>query len=289
MTRTQEAIEQRLQTEYPRGVELYYVDYRDELSQEQIKDIFEGKEVDIFDEWYVDETINEIINEVFSAEEQDDLDADIEDWIMIASDWLYCNDTSKPYERLCNNTWPVRVRVQLQSNYDCWSSDRLTSQEWYSYEESYLWDVLDFCEISPSEFKKLLVASGRKVVGKRPKKKHNPLVEPKDLLGEMFETTAGWVLCFAGSIDISMIKDWIKKIEIGTGTRVWCHNDWCWTCSMYEAKTIRNIDVEIDKPLKNNWYTVTICMDNDWYGIDDICWMGGDFREETIGVLFPKE
>lgn len=287
MTRTQEAIEQRLQTEYPRGVELYHVDYRDELSQEQVKDIFYGKDIDIFEDWDVYETIDYIVNEVFTEEEQEELDADTGDRRTIAENWIYNNDKSDPYKQLCNNTWGVRVRVQLHSNYDCWSSDRLTSQEWYSYEETYLWDVLDFCQISPREFKKLLVDSGRKVIGKRPKKKHNPLVEPKDLLGEMFETTAGWVLCFAGTIDLAMIEQWtwVKKIEICKGTRVWCHNDWVWTCSFYEATTIRPIEIEIDKPLKTEYDCVSIKMDSNGYGIDEVCGMGGSFREETIGVL----
>jgi hypothetical protein len=32
-------------------------------------------------------------------------------------------------------------------------------------------------------------------------------------------------------------------------------------------------------------YSVSICMDSDGYGIDEICWMGGSFWWETIGVL----
>jgi hypothetical protein len=39
---------------------------------------------------------------------------------------------------------------------------------------------------------------------------------------------------------------------------------------MYDAKTIRTIEVEIGKPLETG-YSVSICMDSDGYGIDEIC------------------
>jgi type I site-specific restriction-modification system R (restriction) subunit len=77
---TQEQIQERLNAEYPHGINLRYVDYRDSLDEhpDMIKAIIESDHDYIneqVDKWYDDgDTISEVMKEVFTEEERDEQD-----------------------------------------------------------------------------------------------------------------------------------------------------------------------------------------------------------------------
>lgn len=100
-----------LEKEYPRGVELIYIDYRDDLSESlnelnksiQANDIYEGFESDSAD-WWGDsqyESIDYILKEQFTEEE-------LENWGIDGrqdlQDWLTSHDNSNPTKDLLQNT-----------------------------------------------------------------------------------------------------------------------------------------------------------------------------------------
>lgn len=123
--KVEEAIE-KLKSEYPRWVELTYVDYRDCIEDcKQQDEIVKTGYLDSVDDRYDKyESIEYIIKEVFTDEEQGYIRDDDELKQSIV-DWCYDNDTSNPMKQLIKNTWKVLMFYDL----DYYVDECLTTEE----------------------------------------------------------------------------------------------------------------------------------------------------------------
>jgi len=92
--KTEEAIE-KLKAEYPNGVELRYVDYRDCIDDSKTQnEIVKTGWADSVEDWYDDwESIQYIIKEVFTEDERVEIAQD-DELDQAIKDWMYENDTS---------------------------------------------------------------------------------------------------------------------------------------------------------------------------------------------------
>lgn len=92
-----------LKSEYPRGVDLIYIDYRDNLSAEQLQEVIKNGYMEdeswLWDSQY--DTINEIIA---NYRKENDIDTIEQEVIDEMRDWLTENDTSTPTKDLLKNT-----------------------------------------------------------------------------------------------------------------------------------------------------------------------------------------
>lgn len=106
-----------LENEYPHGVELVYIDYRDELSPEQLQEVLKNGYMSDED-WIGDsqhESINQIITEYEKAHNIDELsDAASE----AMRDWLYDHDNSNPTKDLLHNTSRELFYIETVDEYE---------------------------------------------------------------------------------------------------------------------------------------------------------------------------
>lgn len=105
--------------EYPRGVDLVYVDYRDQLTEEQCQKIIEtGNLYDAEEssmDWIADcqwDTMREIIKELAKHEELSDFEDDMVDDDSLR-DAIYEADTSNVIKDLLRNTGKVAMYYEL--------------------------------------------------------------------------------------------------------------------------------------------------------------------------------
>lgn len=100
-----------LENEYPHGVELIYIDYRDSFdeSKDNLNRAIQANDLSqVWDDepmdWFGDaeyETIEYILKDKFTSEELENWDGDEQQQL---HDWLFEHDTSKPAEELLKNT-----------------------------------------------------------------------------------------------------------------------------------------------------------------------------------------
>lgn len=88
--------------------DLYYVDYTDNLSEEQLQKCIHNESVDIYEYWDLWDTINHYINNTFTKDEIDWLEDN--DYIRDINDYIYEVDKSTPEEDLLKNTKQYRCR-----------------------------------------------------------------------------------------------------------------------------------------------------------------------------------
>ena len=93
-----------LETEYPHGIELIYIDYRDSYEDmNKLQDIIRGNDENDF-EWQADaqwESISEVLKNYIQEIEADELSDETQEAM---KDWLYGHDTSNPTKDLLKNT-----------------------------------------------------------------------------------------------------------------------------------------------------------------------------------------
>lgn len=102
---TWEVAKAMLEKEYPHGVDLVYIDYRDHLSDKMVAKIVETGFCETADEndWMCDaryESMNTVCRELFEEYDIEDIEDDI-------CDWFSEHDTSTPLKDLMSNTRPV--------------------------------------------------------------------------------------------------------------------------------------------------------------------------------------
>lgn len=114
-------VTEKLKAENPRGVELYYVDYRDELEEDSIiQEILEkwyDENGEIFDNWDTYDTIECIIKEAFTEEEYEVIrNSDV--LSDAARDRCRDNDQSEPMKDLIRHTSDQLCLVDLDFHFD---------------------------------------------------------------------------------------------------------------------------------------------------------------------------
>jgi DNA-binding transcriptional regulator YiaG len=109
MTLTTKTIEKRIKKEYPKGIDLIYIDYRDSFDEnkEIIEELAQTGSVDSVEiDWMNDsqfESMNEIEKQIFNEKEIEEI-REKDELSQAVSDVFYSIDTSTPVKDLLHNT-----------------------------------------------------------------------------------------------------------------------------------------------------------------------------------------
>lgn len=288
---TTEQATKKLQQEYPMGVDLYYVDYRDTLRDipEAITQVMECWYYDcLLDNRYIWDWIDYIINNIFNEEEREYINENYELYQSIM-DRIYDNDKSDPLKDLCKNTNDIRIRIPMYSNHDCINSISVADLR---YPDSYLADVIDTLEINPREVYDLLTYMDS-VASQEPRpdmQDRNPYISAKDMIAELWDNYWDWLRTFVWLLDISYclwhgiwtkitIPKWNKWGFFATGV-------WSWSC--IEAVLLRDITIDLTETIHPNlpqYKKRSVLNDNDKsnsYNMNDVYWPTEEFYTNEI-------
>lgn len=239
-----------LKAEYPHGVELWCVDYRDDLSENtDLLVAIINKDHDKIDESIMNMYDNydyctEIIGDLFGDFDTEEIEQEIRDW-------LYENDTFSPMRQLIKNTGSIRVRLVYHTNYDSMvRGDMDDTNNCYT-------DIVD-----------------QKIMDKK-------LLD--DCLSTEWANIGSdyWHFTFVWEIDLNDLYDrTTNKIIVSTGTQFWLHNSWVGTCGLLESTTTEEIVIDLDWKWKTQHDYWKLVLDGeDWYWIDEVCGMTSTYRE----------
>jgi len=109
MTLTTKEVEKRIKKEYPKGLDLIYIDYRDSFDENEkvIEELAQTGFVDSVEmDWMYDnqfESMSEIEKQIFNEKELEKIKED-NDLSQAVSDTFYSIDTSDPIKNLLHNT-----------------------------------------------------------------------------------------------------------------------------------------------------------------------------------------
>lgn len=291
MLTTDQAIE-RLNAEYPKGVSIYYVDYRDDLedSPEAIEELMKNWSHDSLTyNRETGEVIWNLAKDVFTIEEMNRIKESEGDEVWYAiRDWFYDNDKSNPLKDICNNTRPIPIRIPMYSNYDCINSMQIAD---LSYPDSYLADVIDTLEINPRDVYNLLIEDSR-VSSQEPWPdipERNPYISAKDVINELLDNYGDGLRTFVGLLDISdCVGKWIgKTITIPKWNKWGFFAPWVWSWSGIDAVLLRDMTIELveiwaKKPSDVCWEVLNDIDKANWYNMSDVYWPTRSFYTNEI-------
>lgn len=210
---------------------LIYVDYQDsfdnhlDLLQKCLKDQTADPIYEKISDWYLESELDSV-DQIIKDLKDKCIHAgyaqyNVEEFFKLKDDaireLIYNSCDADPVDQLLRNSSDVAVRIELYSNYDCINSHGLESSSGYSYQESYLKDMIDTLNLNPAKVKQLFCSNGVKVVGCFPDLKYrngNELVTYEDFLSELVNTCCGEnLLTFIGKICIKDLYDNNFKID----------------------------------------------------------------------------
>ncbi len=208
-------------------IEIYW-DYRDELSKEQIEEIFadtstEEKLMECV--WSVQDSIMDMnLDYSFS------LETEFQDQVLKEFDLEDIEDDRKEslYELIRDNIvfdWnfdklfsksSVNVVVTAHSNYDCLSSD-WAMESTYEYYDSYFGDMLDFLNINPAKFKEEVDKIDYLNTGGEfpdlPERNDKEVIKIEDLLQELNNNTSPSNYIFITRMPVDEAIEFFKEKE----------------------------------------------------------------------------
>lgn len=276
--------------------ELYYVDYRDELSIENLQSIIKSGWID-FDAYinldYEYESIHEIKKDIKKTFDLSDEFMD-ENYEYI-TDIIYDKCSNDPIPDLIKNSGSQPIRVTAYSNYEGIRSDYTYSvSEGYEYSEGFK-DIVDILMLDPQTLKKALVAKGFKVNWSFPTIKSRigkEYVSYEDFVQELNNTMSECnLLTFVGLADVRDFLTHDKKktiITIPKGNSCGLFDSSCGSGSVIECKLLRDFTVDIstlhgEGSVYDSW---SIDIDSQWngYSIDSVYWPTREFFWKEISV-----
>lgn len=276
--------------------ELYYVDYRDELSTENMQSIIKSGWIDF--DLYVDfyseaEGLHEIKKDIkktfdLSDEFMDENDEDI-------TDIIYDKCSNDPLPDLIKNSGPQPIRVTAHSNYEGIRSDYTYSVSgWYNYSEGFK-DIVDILMLDPQTLKKALVAKGFKTNGAFPTIKSRigkEYVSYSDFISELNNTMSECnLLAFVGLADVRNFLTHDKQetiITIPKGNSCWLFDQSSGSGSLIECTLLRDFTVDIST-LHGEWsiydsWSIDIDSEGNGYSIDSVYGVTREFWGKKISV-----
>jgi hypothetical protein len=288
----------------PKSLELAYVD-RDEsldhLSNEIVEAVLKGNNQplykhidDISFDFYscgMEYQINDLIE---SVSNKFDISKNEAENIVLShqheiEDEMYERDTSNLMKDLLKNTRHIPVRIEMPSNYDVINSNYLEeAMGGYSYEGSYLKDMIDALKLNPSKVKEALDSHGLMNQGEFPsipEREGCELVSYKSLAEELQNNNSGALLTFVGTIDPMEVLDKpegskVIKVKIPKGNRCGLFNDWQGSGSVVDMMLLQDVTLQISDGFDKDFNPFFRIMgDNEGYGINqsfgvDRCYFG---------------
>jgi len=274
--------------------ELYYVDYRDELSTENLQSIIKSGWIDFdvyinLDSGYgSDYEIKKDIQNTFdlSDEFMDENDDTI-------TDIIYEKCSNDPLPDLIENSGSQPIRVTAYSNYEGIRSSYTHSVSgWYNYSEGFK-DIVDILMLDPQTLKKALIANGFKTNGAFPNIKSRigkEYVSYEDFISELNNTCSECtLLTFIGLADVRDFLTHANRktiITIPKWNSCWLFDSCQGSGSVIECKLLRDFTVDIST-LHGEWSTCdswSIDIDSEWngYSIDSVYGVTREFWGKEI-------
>ena len=269
-----------------------YWDYNDELSDEQINKILNGKKDDVQEEIWENNidygTDNEfnIIKEALSSLNIE-LDNDVEIWDL--RDWYsdYVPGLDINLSSLMRNITPS-LRIIMFTNYDCLPSHYMHDYgNGYTYDD-YLKDIIDLFNLNPALVKKEMLAHNWDVKGSWPNKKNRngkEYVKYSDFIIELENNLGCSLINFFGTTDLDdfLNNQNIKEITITKGSYAGLLDHSQGGGSVWEMKILRDLTIKLDVPYtkdkcKYNTFELVTDEDNGYgYGANEIAGVSSDF------------
>ncbi len=245
-----------LKSEYPHGVELWYVDYRDNLSENTdllvaiINQDHDTINESMMDMYHDCDYCTEIVNELFS-------DFDIESIEQEIRDRLYENNTFEPMKQLIKNTGSVRLRLVYRTNYDSMVRGDMDDELWQTSTANCYQDLVDQNIMSKQALDECLST------------------EWANIGSDYGHFTFVWEIDLA-----DLYNRETNKIRVSTGTQFWLHNSWTGTCGLIESTTTEDIIIDLDWKWATQYDYRDLVLDSeDWYWVDEVCGMTSAYRE----------
>lgn len=275
--------------------DLYYVDYRDELDDENLQKIIDTGSIDfdLIDYDYEYDSYIEILKDIektfdlseeFLEENEDEL-----------RDIIYTKCSNDPLPDLIKNAWQKPVRLTAYSNYEGIRSDYdHQSRDWYEYSEGFK-DIVDILMLDPQTLKKAMIAKGFKVSGSFPTIKSRigkEYVSYSDFIQELNNTTSSCnLLTFIGLVDVRDFLTHDKKktiITIPKGNSCGLFDSACWGWSVIECELLRDFTIDITT-LHGAWssydsWSIDIDSQGNGYSLDSVYGVTREFWGKEISV-----
>jgi hypothetical protein len=207
-------------------------------------------------------------------------------------DTIRDRDQSDALRDLCRNTGKLTVRMELQSNHDCMNSNHAESSgDGYKGEESYFADVMKALCLNPAEVQYHMHAKGITTRGLWPTiYRGDPAVRAEDLAQELLDQSGSAVLLtIIGLIDVDDLLAYEGGFRIPAGASVGFYGDAYGSGSIFELKTIRDVDIYPDaKDPEDEYYQWRPVLDGtSTYSMDECYAPTRAFWGETWGLTSP--
>ena len=288
---------------------LIYVDYRESLDDhpevfaQSLNDKCPDALHELFDEWYsgsesdrvtyeVENLKNKVVKLGYRKWEVEKFFEENEDEIR---DEIYGRADNDGVEKLLGNTKPVRVRVELLSNYDCINSHWLESGGGYGYVQSYFGDMVDALWLNPARVKKLLVEKGEKVYGAWPNRKWRDgkeMVTYEDFYQETVNSTCGAnLLTFAATLNPSELYEAgfdLSKLTIPKGNYCGIFRSMPGGGRLPEMKLLRGVLIDLTKKQNFSGYRPVVevhSRKSHKYTIDEVYGVCNDFYGASLQLI----
>jgi len=277
--------------------DLYYVDYRDELSKENLQKIIETWSIDsdnYIDYDYESDSLAEIQGDIKKIFELDDDFMDEHDEEI--RDIIYNKCSNDPLPDLIKNSWTQPIRVTAYSNYEGIRSDFDHSQwSWYEYSEGFK-DIVDILMLDPQTLKKEMINRGFKTHGSFPSKKSRlgkEYVSYKDFIDELNNSCSSCnLLTFVGLTDVRDFLNHDRKkhpiITIPKGNSCGLFDNACGSWSLMECTLLRDFTIDTatlhgEKSIYDSW-SISIDSEGSGYSIDSVYGVTREFWGKEISV-----
>ena len=290
-TELRQKIEDHIQ-HYIQLHDLYYIDYRDELSKDNLQKIIETWSLDSDDLYTEYDSYIEILKDIektfdlseeFLEEHRDELTDNI---------YIKCANATLP--DLIKNAWPQSVRLTAYSNYEGIRSDYdYQSFTGYEYSEGFK-DIVDILSLDPQTLKKTLVAKGFKVSWSFPTIKSRigkEYVSYSDFIQELNNTTSSCnLLTFVWLVDARDFFTHDKpctRITIPRGNSCGLFDSFQGGWSLIECTLLRDFTIDIATlhgPSSYDNWSLDIDDQGNGYSIDSVYGVTREFWWKEISI-----
>lgn len=286
----------------PENVELYYIDYRDDLNGHG--EIFEqclekGNSDPLFEEsmnWFIDMESTQYYLDEIKSDLQNHFelnDDDVEELMYEFSDdirqVLWDRDTSTPLRDLLKNTSAIPVRISLYSNFDCINSHFFEGG--YSYIESYFGDVVNALNLNPAKVKQLFTEHGIEMTGRFPNyhwRNGKELISYADFLVENLNRCApANLFTVIATIDPTEFYNMqsMNKIVIPQGNVCGFYSSMYGGGSMFDAKLQNDLVIDLTEHGKSKYDCFGLNIDNNGdYSLQSVYGVDSDFFGDSLTV-----
>lgn len=231
--------------------------------------------IDKVDEW-IEENADNYFQDV-NTEDQNGQYYSLRDYLIESVEDVY-PEINYPFKNILNENIPFRI--SMYSNFDCINSFYFESQGQYSYDpketNSYHEQVIKLLQMNPKQVQKGLNELGCDTLGEwEDNQELNPLVDINQFMEEEENRTCpACLLTFPIMInawELFNLHDFKElKIKLPKGAKVGYYSSYQGGGSLLECELLRELTIEIDKPLDTKYDHFGLSPDCDKYSIQNV-------------------